>query len=98
MSVSTQQAGQGAESLIIAVNNLKTILEQIDDVSGRSMQIASAAEQQGVVAEEINHSLMGIRTVSEKVLEDSRQVSDSSKMITDMTDALNNQIKKFRFA
>jgi methyl-accepting chemotaxis protein len=98
MSVSTQQAGQGAESLVIAVKNLKTILEQIDDVSGRSMQIASAAEQQGVVAEEINHSLMGIRTVSEKVLEDSRQVSDSSKMITDMTDALNNQIKQFRFA
>lgn len=98
MTVSTQQAGQSAESLGIAVENLKTILEQIDDVSGRSMQIASAAEQQGVVAEEINHSLMGIRTVSEKVLEDSRQVSDSSKMITDMTNALNDQIKQFRFA
>lgn len=98
MTVSTQQAGQGADSLGIAVENLKTILEQIDDVSGRSMQIASAAEQQGVVAEEINHSLMGIRTVSEKVLEDSRQVSDSSKMITDMTNALNDQIKQFRFA
>ena len=98
MTVSTQQAGQSADSLGIAVENLKTILEQIDDVSGRSMQIASAAEQQGVVAEEINHSLMGIRTVSEKVLEDSRQVSDSSKMITDMTNALNDQIKQFRFA
>lgn len=98
MSASTQQAGQGAESLGVAVENLKTILEQIDDVSGRSMQIASAAEQQGAVAEEINHSLMGIRTVSEKVLEDSRQVSQSSKMITDMTDALSDQIKKFRFA
>lgn len=98
MSASTKQAGQGAESLGVAVENLKTILEQIDDVSGRSMQIASAAEQQGAVAEEINHSLMGIRTVSEKVLEDSRQVSQSSKMITDMTDALSDQIKKFRFA
>jgi len=98
MSASTQQASQGAHSLGMAVKNLKTILEQIDDVSGRSMQIASAAEQQGAVAEEINHSLMGIRTVSEKVLEDSRHVSQSSKMITDMTDALSDQIKKFRFA
>ncbi|NLQ19012.1 methyl-accepting chemotaxis protein [Marinomonas sp. M1K-6] len=98
MSVSTQQADQGAESLGLAVENLKTILEQIDDVSGRSMQIASAAEQQSAVAEEINHSLMGIRTVSEKVLEDSRQVSEGSKIITDMTDALGEQIKQFRFA
>lgn len=98
MTTSTQQAEQSADSLSIAVNNLKSILVQIDDVSGRSMQIASAAEQQGVVAEEINNSLMGIRSVSEKVLADSRQVSESSKMITDMTNALNDQIKQFRFA
>jgi methyl-accepting chemotaxis protein len=98
MAASTQQASQGANSLGVAVENLKTILEKIDDVSGRSMQIASAAEQQGVVSEEINISLMGIKSVSEKVLEDSRQVSDSSKLITDMTNALNDQIKQFRFA
>lgn len=96
MSASTQQASQGADSLDIAIENLKTILEQIDDVSGRSMQIASAAEQQGVVAEEINNNF-GIRSVSEKVLADSRQASDNSKMITDMTNALNDQIKQFRF-
>lgn len=98
MATSTQQAERGADRMHVAAENLKNMLIQVDDVSARSHQIASAAEQQGTVAEEINHNIMGIREVSEKVLEDSRQVSEGSTMIAKMTDELSKKIKQFQFA
>lgn len=98
MATSTEQAERGAGRMHVAAENLKNMLIQVDDVSARSLQIASAAEQQGAVAEEINHNLMGIREVSEKVLEDSQQVSDGSTMIAKMTDELSKKIKQFQFA
>ena len=98
MASSTEQAERGADRMHLAADNLKNMLMQVDDVSARSHQIASAAEQQGAVAEEINHNIMGIREVSEKVLEDSQQVSDGSTMIAKMTDELSKKIKQFQFA
>ncbi|SHF92970.1 methyl-accepting chemotaxis sensory transducer with Cache sensor [Marinomonas polaris DSM 16579] len=98
MATSTQQAERGADRMHVAAENLKNMLRQVDDVSARSHQIASAAEQQGTVAEEINHNIMGIRAVSEKVLEDSQQVSEGSTMIAKMTDELSKKIKQFQFA
>lgn len=97
MATSTKEAEQGASRMHTAAGNLKDMLIQVDDVSARSMQIASAAEQQGSVAEEINNNLVSIRQVSEKVLEDAKQVSEGSQMITDMTEALNKRINHFRF-
>ncbi|UTW00322.1 methyl-accepting chemotaxis protein [Marinomonas rhizomae] len=98
MATSTQQAERGADRMHVAAENLKNMLMRVDDVSARSHQIASAAEQQGTVAEEINHNIMGIREVSEKVLEDSQQVSEGSTMIANMTDDLSKKIKQFQFA
>jgi methyl-accepting chemotaxis protein len=98
MATSTRQAESGADRMHVAAENLKNMLRQVDDVSARSHQIASAAEQQGTVAEEINHNLMGIREVSEKVLEDSQQVSEGSAMIAQMTNELSRKIKQFQFA
>jgi methyl-accepting chemotaxis protein len=98
METSTHQAELGADRMAFAADNLKNMLHQVDDVSARSMQIAAAAEQQGSVAEEINTSIIGIKGVSEQVLEDAKQVSDSSQMIADMTAALNRQVNQFKFA
>lgn len=98
METSTHQAEQGADRMAFAADNLKNMLHQVDDVSARSMQIAAAAEQQGTVAEDINLSLIDIKGISEQVLEDAKQVSDSSQMIADMTEALNRQVNQFKFA
>ena len=91
MATSTRQAERGADRMHVAAENLQNMLRQVDDVSARSHQIASAAEQQGTVAEEINRNIMGIREVSEKVLEDSQQVSEGSTMIAQMTNELSRQ-------
>ncbi len=98
MATSTEQAEQGALRMKNAADNLEQMLSQVDDVSDRSTQIASAAEQQGQVAEEINSNLLGIKQVSERVLQESEQVAQGSDMIANMALSLRNQINQFRFA
>ncbi|RDL44576.1 methyl-accepting chemotaxis protein [Marinomonas piezotolerans] len=98
MATSTEQAEQSAARMKAAAHKLDTMLDQVDDVSDRSTQIASAAEQQGQVAEEINSNLMGIRDVSERVLQDSEEVAQGSNMIAQMADSLRHQINQFRFS
>ncbi|MBJ7550867.1 methyl-accepting chemotaxis protein [Marinomonas ostreistagni] len=97
MATSTEQAEKGAERMRNAADNLARMLQQVDEVSDSSVQIASAAEQQGQVAEEINSNLMGIREVSERVLQESEEVAQGSEMIAKMADALRVQINQFRF-
>ena len=98
MEESTKQAEDCADRMHVAAENLGNMLTQVDDASARSNQIAQAAEQQGTVAEEINRNLMGIREVSEKVLDDSQQVNDGSEMIAHMANDLNQKIKQFQFS
>lgn len=98
MATSTEQAEQSAARMKAAAHKLDTMLDQVDDVSDRSTQIASAAEQQGQVAEEINSNLMGIRDVSERVLQGSEEVAQGSNMIAQMADSLRHQINQFRFS
>lgn len=97
MASSTQQAELGAERMRNAAQNLEKMLMQVDDVSDRSVQIASAAEQQGQVAEEINSNLMGIREVSERVLQEADEVAQGSQLVTKMAESLRIQISQFRF-
>ncbi|BFM50711.1 methyl-accepting chemotaxis protein [Marinomonas sp. THO17] len=98
MASSTQDAEKGAKQVQYAVAKLGDMQTQIDDVSNRSQHIASAAEQQGSVAEDINHNLMEIKHVSEKVLSDAQQVTDNSDTIAKMADELNTKISQFRFS
>ena len=97
MATSATQAEQGAERMRTAAENLSNTLVQVDDVSNRSIEIASAAEQQGQVAEEINSNLIGIREVSERVLEGSHEVTKGSEMVANMAESLRKQINQFRF-
>ncbi|SBS32299.1 Methyl-accepting chemotaxis protein 4 [Marinomonas aquimarina] len=97
MATSTEQAELSAERMRHAAANLANMLTQVDDVSGSSVQIASAAEQQGQVAEEINSNLMGIREVSERVLQEAQEVAHGSEMIANMANSLRTQINQFRF-
>lgn len=97
MATSTKQAELSADRMRHAAENLANMLTQVDDVSGSSVQIASAAEQQGQVAEEINSNLMGIREVSERVLQEAEEVAHGSEMIANMANSLRTQINQFRF-
>lgn len=78
-------------------NNLIEISNAIVDVSGSTIQIASAAEEQATVAQEINQNLHSVNDFSRKNVDSSTQVSAASKKIETISKQVLNEISYFNF-
>ncbi|TDO98111.1 methyl-accepting chemotaxis protein [Marinomonas balearica] len=98
MQESTRQAEDSAERMNHTADKLKNMAAQVDDVSSRSEHIATASGQQNSVAEEINENLLGIRNVSEQVLEEARQLNNGSQLLANMAGSLQSQVNRFKFS
>lgn len=96
MVQSQEQAHQSVGLMGRAGDDLNLIVEHIGQVSDMSNQIASAAEQQGSVAEEINSNLVGIRDISQDVLDRAGTITVSSQQIAGMADGLRSRLSTFR--
>jgi len=96
MNQSEEQAHEGVELISQAGQDLDSIVSHIGRVSDMSTQIASAAEQQGSVAEEINSNLIGIRDISQDVLERAATITRSSQDVANMADSLRDRLSAFR--
>lgn len=95
MGQSADQAHRSVEQMNQTGGDLNTIVQHITHVNDMSTQIASAAEQQGSVAEEINSNLLGIREISQDVLVRSATITRSSQDIAAMADSLRNRLSRF---
>ncbi len=98
MGQSSEEAHNSVSQMIQAGADLDAIVEHIRHVSDMSTQIASAAEQQGSVAEEINHNLFDIRTISQDVLDRAATIALSSQEIAGMADSLSQRLSRFRLS
>ena len=98
MGQSIEEANLSVTQMAQAGTDLDAIVEHIRHVSDMSTQIASAAEQQGSVAEEINHNLFDIRTISQDVLDRTSTIALSSQEIANMADSLNQRLSRFRLS
>ena len=96
MGQSGTEAQQSVTQMVRAGEDLDAIVAHICHVSDMSTQIASAAEQQSSVAEEINHNLFDIRAISQDVLDRTATISLSSKEIAGMADALSQRLTQFK--
>jgi len=96
MGQSREEAINSVDQMVRAGTDLDAIVNIISRVSDMSSQIASAAEQQGSVAEEINHNLFDIRTVSQDVSERATTIYLSSQEIAGMADGLSQRLSRFR--
>ena len=61
-----------------------------------TQQIAAAAEQQGAVAEEINRSVLNVRSITEQAHTASEQTSQASLELARLGSTLQNQVQRFR--
>lgn len=98
MGQSSEEAQHSVTQMIRAGADLDAIVEHIRHVSDMSTQIASAAEQQGSVAEEINHNLFDIRSISQDVLDRAATIYLSSQEIANMADGLSKRLSRFRLS
>ncbi len=88
-STAVEQATYAGESLA-SINNAVTTISQMN------IQIASAASEQGSVAEEINRSISNIRDVSEQTASAANQTANSSSELTQLGERLKSLVNQFK--
>ncbi|MGC3412563.1 methyl-accepting chemotaxis protein, partial [Pseudomonas aeruginosa] len=71
---------------------LDSISRTVSDMQNRNLQIASAAEQQCTVAEEINRTVLSVRDVAEQSAGASEQTAASSGELARLGTQLQAQV------
>ena len=88
MGNSHRQAQGSVEQVSQAVTALRQIGDAVTVFSDMNLQIASAAEEQSAVAEEINHNVATIRDVTESL---SGQANESARVSQSLNSLANQQ-------
>ena len=88
MQDSRQQAQGSVDQVGNAVAALRKISDAVAVISDMNLQIASAAEEQSAVAEEINRNVAGIRDVTESL---SGQAEESARVSQALNQLANHQ-------
>jgi len=81
-----QQAGAALEEIALSV-------DQINDMNA---QIASAAEEQSSVSEEINRNVINIRGIAQSTVEGAQMTLASSHSMAELSGELNELVRGFR--
>lgn len=74
---------------------LAVITEAASNIQHMNLQIATAAEEQSAVAEEINRSIVSVRNIAEKTVVISGETAQSSAGITSLSTQLQAQVARF---
>ncbi|POF39180.1 chemotaxis protein [Pseudomonas laurylsulfativorans] len=90
MHSSQTQAHSNAGQIQQAVQALSKISDAVTVISDMNLQIASAAEQQSAVAEEVNRNVSAIRTVTETL---TGQATESAQISSQLNSLTNHQMK-----
>ena len=86
---SVEQAGNAGESL-------RTITAAVESINDMNAQIASAAEEQSAVAEEMNRNIVNISQVAEETARGSQDTSSVAVGMVDLVDKLRQQVARFK--
>jgi len=80
----------------MAGESLQTITTSISSIMEMNTMIASAAEQQSAVTEEINKNIVAISQLAEQTTKTSNQTSNSSAQLTELAQDLQMLVSKFK--
>jgi methyl-accepting chemotaxis protein len=79
-----------------AGNALRAITSAVSTIHSMNTQIASAAEEQGAVAEEINRNVVTINDVAGSTAQHASQTTDASQEIAELASRLQQRLGGFR--
>ena len=91
-----EKAMRGVEQARLAGDSLRTIATAVSSINDMNTQIASAAEEQSAVAEEINRNLHGITEAVEQTAAGSNQIAAASEELARLAVTLQEGIGQFR--
>jgi methyl-accepting chemotaxis protein len=75
---------------------LKAITTAVNDISQMNVQIATAAEEQNAVTEDINRNVVNISSVSDSTAEASSQIETATSSLAVLAAELQQQVDQFR--
>ena len=96
MHSSQTQAHNNAGQIRQAVDALGKISDAVTVISDMNLQIASAAEQQSAVAEEVNRNVSAIRTVTETLTEQATESAAISSQLNALASQQMTVMDQFR--
>ena len=96
MDAGKQQATNCVEQSVEAEKALDTITHAVHEAFDRSSQIATAAEEQSVVAHEISENLESIVAIAEQTTAGSQQTAESSSEVARLAEELQQSVQEFK--
>ena len=89
------RAAESVEKAQEAGNSLNAITDAVKNINSMTTQIATAAEEQSAVSEEINKNVINISTLSQKTLEDTQAICKESETVNSEAARLTAVVKQF---
>ncbi len=96
MEDSQSQAQVGLERAAEANHALQAITQAVSTISDINNQLASAAEEQSAVTEEMNRNVTSISDAAEGNAQGSRETKESSEQLTQLANALQALVSHFK--
>jgi len=96
MEQGQSQAGNSVEQADKAGASLEQITMMISGISDMNTQIASAAEEQSAVTEEINKNIVNINEMAEHTSSGAKQAAESGGRITELATELRGVVNQFK--
>lgn len=93
---SQNKAAEGNKRIEMVGESLKAMILNIQAINDKNTQIASAAEQQAVVAEDINQKITSINTVAEDTSDSARQNAENSEQLAELAEQMNATVATFK--
>lgn len=96
MAESTEQTQHSVEHTEQVQNELSRIAGLVTDANDMIMQVATAAEQQGTVTEEVNNTVNLIHTATEDINKAAQHLASESQSLSEAAATLGDQLKQFK--
>lgn len=95
METGREQAQHGVEQASMAGQSLQSITESVATINDMNTHIASAAEEQSKVAEEINRNVVNISQVADETSNNVSQVAQQSAELGDLASTMKSGVEHF---
>jgi len=97
MAQSREQAKLAVDYASQSGTALQTIAKAVEEINQMSTQIASAAEEQSSVSDEINRNIVAINDMSSQTAESAAQTSTASEKLANMSTELQGLVSNFKY-
>ena len=91
-----EHAQNGVEMTRNATSSLNEMVASIQSINTMNTQIATAAREQAMVAEEINRNIVNVNDIATQSVNEFEQTGEDSKTLSDLAHQLNSLVVDFK--